>query len=714
MRSSTIFRGSSVAGLLLVVGVSLSGCGSSGGGSSPPAAPADLSYPSPTTAHLGVPLEPLQPTVAGAVTEWSVDPGLPDGLLLDPESGWIEGTPTALRPLAPYTIAARNAAGDGVEFVLELEVVPVPIPAVSWETGSSILGEAVGGGALIVLLSEPTIHEVIVPFTTSGSATPGADLLIDPGPLVVPAGETMASLLLGAIDDDIAEGVEELEVILGDPIGGVLGATVVHVVTIEDDEGVPVVEFTQDSLAVPESAGSIEIPVGIDPVSAFDTTVTIEVDPAVSSASEGLDFGLAAAEVTIPAGASTATLTLLLHDDADYELEELAGLELVGASGAEVGPGSTLLITIEDDDPLPTASLSPPTASLTEISDPLALTVSLSAASNFEVTLLVETSGTATADDFSVSPTLLVLPPGSLTGLIEVTPLMDVIEEPDETIVITLVAAGGVEVGPAATSEITLHHTPPPPGGLTYSDADAFLALQQPMVPLVPTLAVGAADAWTVDPPLPAGLLLDPMTGWITGTPTVEADPTDHTITATNALGSTTAVVRIRVGMAFLLSGGEVTSSLGATSFVIDITLTESPSGPGAGSFHDIQGWSLGIEIDPSVATVLGAVQSPDVLGINGGSPVDYHQTSLLPTGVTSASVVNFVGAHTLVCDVETGLLEITCQVTAGFAAANPSGATVEFPIVDTLGSPPLDALLVIDTAAVWPELEPCTVNFLP
>jgi putative Ig domain-containing protein len=109
---------------LLTVVFSLSACGGGGsgdksGGSGPP--PSGLSYTSPQSYDVGTAITPLDPTVTGTVTSYSVAPALPAGLSLDATTGRISGTPT--QPVrATYTITAANAAGN-TTFALTIAVL---------------------------------------------------------------------------------------------------------------------------------------------------------------------------------------------------------------------------------------------------------------------------------------------------------------------------------------------------------------------------------------------------------------------------------------------------------------------------------------------------------------------------------------------------------------------------------------------------------------
>lgn len=87
--------------------------------------------------------------------------------------------------------------------------------------------------------------------------------------------------------------------------------------------------------------------------------------------------------------------------------------------------------------------------------------------------------------------------------------------------------------------------TAPPPSGLSYGGA-ATAVVGVALSPLTPSVT-GTVSTYSVAPALPAGIALDPITGVISGTPTAVAAQANYTVTATNAYGSTTFSLSLKV-----------------------------------------------------------------------------------------------------------------------------------------------------------------------
>jgi len=100
-------------------------CGGGGAGS-PATAPQGLDYPAEVAFYvLGVDAPPNAPTVIGRVDTWTIEPAPPDGLVFDPATGTIGGTPLELAPLTDYTVTAGNFVGS-TQARLRLGVAPPP------------------------------------------------------------------------------------------------------------------------------------------------------------------------------------------------------------------------------------------------------------------------------------------------------------------------------------------------------------------------------------------------------------------------------------------------------------------------------------------------------------------------------------------------------------------------------------------------------------
>lgn len=87
-----------------------------------------------------------------------------------------------------------------------------------------------------------------------------------------------------------------------------------------------------------------------------------------------------------------------------------------------------------------------------------------------------------------------------------------------------------------------------PPAGLAYTTPVTYLTAS-PISANSPTSTGGAITLYTISPALSAGLGISATTGVISGTPTATKVATDYTVTASNASGSTTAVVNITVNV---------------------------------------------------------------------------------------------------------------------------------------------------------------------
>ena len=83
---------------------------------------------------VGEEMHSLTPSFIGdAPSQWSISPGLPEGISLDSSNGVISGTPKHESDRTAYTIIASNPAGKTSE-AIHIEVLPTPIYSISYPT----------------------------------------------------------------------------------------------------------------------------------------------------------------------------------------------------------------------------------------------------------------------------------------------------------------------------------------------------------------------------------------------------------------------------------------------------------------------------------------------------------------------------------------------------------------------------------------------------
>ncbi|MFT3915366.1 MAG: putative Ig domain-containing protein [Anaeromyxobacteraceae bacterium] len=118
---------------------------------------------------------------------------------------------------------------------------------------------------------------------------------------------------------------------------------------------------------------------------------------------------------------------------------------------------------------------------------------------------------------------------------------------------LALLALAGCHGGQAAPGTLVEVPAAPfeprlaPPAGLDYPAGPHVLALGMATALSPGAGTGGAAEAWSVEPPLPSGLSLDPSTGAVTGAPAALAPMAAYRVTARNAAGGAEALLHLAV-----------------------------------------------------------------------------------------------------------------------------------------------------------------------
>lgn len=463
--------------------------------------------------------------------------------------------------------------------------------------------------------------------------------------------------------------------------------------TIRDDDASPTFSLSGPADAVDEGAGTATVTATLSAVSG--RTSTIDVASADGTATAGQDYTAipGGAVISIPAGTLSGSVTVPLTDDALDEASPQT-FEVNGSAGAGVTAGTPTSVTvgIADNDATPTLSVGGAGAALEGGS--LTFPVSLSAASEQTVTVVVNTSGgtaTPTDDYTAVNGQVLTFAPGVTSSTVVVPTALDALDEVDETVTVSLDAPVNavLDAGTAGAS-----------GTITDDDAAPTVSLAPVMVTEGST---GATDhTFTATLSAVSG---QPVTvGYSTGggTATDGTDYTGATGTLTFAPGTTTQTFSVSVNgdtmdepnetfdLTLTNSDGTVGTggALGANSITItdddnaptfqvnDISYAEGDVGPTSAIVY--------VELsNASAQPVAFDVSVADGTAVEGGLTAgenDYDSaagTVTVPAGETQAGVTILITGDTVFERNET--FDVTAALAAGEtdATGGPDTGTV-------------------------------------
>ena len=316
-------------------------------------------------------------------------------------------------------------------------------PRVSFASASQSADEGSGTRDVGVTLDKAPTSDITVKYTVGGTAAAGSDFTIaNSGTVTVAKGATTATIPVTIVDDTEGESGETVVLKLTGNAGYKVASPGTHALTIADNE--PRVSFASASQSVDEGSGTRDVGVTLDKAPTSDITVKYTVG---GTATAGSDFTIAdSGTVTVPAGATTATIPVTIVDDSVQEGSETVVLKFTGSAGYKVGSPGTHTLTIAAND-VPRVSFAEWGLQEVEWSGTHDVKLTLDPAQAVDITLTYKVSGTATPDeDYTALPGTLVVPAGATTAAIPVTIIDDTHEDNGESVVLTLVEGPGYKV----------------------------------------------------------------------------------------------------------------------------------------------------------------------------------------------------------------------------------------------------------------------------
>ncbi len=292
----------------------------------------------------------------------------------------------------------------------------------------------------------------------SGTATSGTDYAaITAGTLTFDAGDTSETFTVSITGDAIDEPSETVVVTLGSASTGTAISTGTGTGTITDND-TPI--FSIDSPTATEGdSGSVNMTftVTLSPVSYQATTVSY-ADAGTGTATSGTDYtAITTTTLNFAAGAASQTFTVAMTGDTASEGAETVLVSLSSpSSGTQVSSASGTGTGIIIDNEKPSFVISAP-SSVSEGdsgSTSLAFTVSLLPSHTQSVTVSYSIAGTASSgSDYTASTSgTLTFAASDTIKTIAVSVQGDTIDEPDETVVVTLSNASTSSISIAISS----------------------------------------------------------------------------------------------------------------------------------------------------------------------------------------------------------------------------------------------------------------------
>ena len=447
-------------------------------------------------------------------------------------------------------------------------------------------------------------------------------------------------------------------------------------------------------------------------------TVATTVSYTVSgTATAGSDYTALSGSVTIPAGQTSATITVPVIDDTLIDPDETVTVTLAAPSGDVVLGTSTASIQIADNEVANFVNL----AATTQAGEPAtngAFTVSLETAAATDTVISYSVAGSATGgSDYAALSGTVTIPAGNTSAVIPVSVINDFAVEGPEDVIVTLTGATGdanIALGTTIGATITI------------SDDDV------PVVPItiqaeaIASLPGGSVSAYRVenDTDASGGSMLSLLGG-----------PANETGTASFTFSGVTALYKVEIG-AFDENDGAPAASLAVAqngTSIGTVVLDQDPGGNAAspdtkvtrlvnsevlltnGATIQVTGVESGGEaarFDFISFTPMSA-QLPTLsiaAGSNGdeAGPVNGSFTVSLSQAVTVATTVSYTVSGTATAGSDYTALSGSVTIPAGQTSATITVPVIDDTLIDpdetvtvTLAAPSGDVVLGTSTASI-------------
>ncbi len=352
--------------------------------------------------------------------------------------------------------------GDVVQVRVTLndnEPAPLPVASLAAEPGQT--AEDGTGVTVTFTLNQTATSPVAIQYQvdTGSTATQGDDFTLSTQQVVIPAGQTQATLQIQPVDDQSVESTETIILALSAGDGYAVGSNGSVTVSLLDND-VPVVSIIASDPQATEGEDQGEFLVSLDrPAGPSGLTVRYEISGSASPGASG-DYQPLAQQVTIPAGETSARLPVTAFNDVETEDSESVVVRLLAGDGYQpAAQQNEATVTIADTAlavPLVTVIAADSNAAESGSSGAFVLRLS-EPAPDGGLQVAFTLSGSATAGnggDYVGVASPATIAAGAIDTVVIIEPVDDQTGEVTETVTLTLQSGTGYAVGAAANATL--------------------------------------------------------------------------------------------------------------------------------------------------------------------------------------------------------------------------------------------------------------------
>ncbi|MFO8037265.1 MAG: Calx-beta domain-containing protein [Anaerolineales bacterium] len=261
------------------------------------------------------------------------------------EGDGMEEDETLIIDLENPTNATIGAIGTQTVIITEDTVEPT----ISFTQSASGAQENEGSQKVFVEMSNGWTDNVTVNYSVTGTADRGSsgDYTLSPQPLVIPKGKVRQEIDIELLDDITDEDDETIILTLDSVSVGTLGSLDTHTFTIYDDDSQPEVSFEKSSQTKMETAGNVSVHISLSAPSTKDITIPLTYS---GTATIGEDYNATVTDVIVPGGVTSATFTVDLIDDSEYDPGESILISMGSPINGVLGGITEHEINITDDE----------------------------------------------------------------------------------------------------------------------------------------------------------------------------------------------------------------------------------------------------------------------------------------------------------------------------------------------------------------------------